>query len=224
MQATATSKWMEGMTDYIKYGYVPYDRCGTSASNTLEYAYDDWTIYQAALDAGDKEMAETFKKRALNYKNVFNPELGLACPKYKDGSWKKNFSPLQTYGEGFIEGNSANYSFHVPHDVKGMIECFGGDKKFIQRLDNLFAEPLDKKYYEDNEDIEEECLLGGYVHGNEPSPRNHEPHVRQQHRWPARQRRLWTDVGLVHLHGYGLLSRLSWKRPVCAWSALCSQL
>lgn len=175
MKATANSKWMEGLTDYIQYGYVPYDRCGTSASNTLEYAYDDWTIYQAALDAGDTEMAETFKKRALYYRNVFNPTLGLACPKYKDGSWKKDFSPLQTYGEGFIEGNSANYSFHVPHDVKGMIECFGGDKKFIERLDNLFAEPLDKKYYEDNEDIEEECLLGGYVHGNEPS--HHVPYL-----------------------------------------------
>ncbi len=175
MNATANSKWMEGLTDYIQYGYVPYDRCGTSASNTLEYAYDDWTIYQAALDAGDKQMAETFKKRALNYRNVFNPAIGLACPKYKDGSWKKDFSPLQTYGEGFIEGNSANYSFHVPHDVKGMIACFGGDKKFIERLDNLFAEPLDKKYYEDNEDIEEECLLGGYVHGNEPS--HHIPYL-----------------------------------------------
>ena len=175
MNATANSKWMEGLTDYIQYGYVPYDRCGTSASNTLEYAYDDWTIYQAALDAGNKEMAETFKKRALNYRNVFNPAIGLACPKYKDGSWKKDFSPLQTYGEGFIEGNSANYSFHVPHDVKGMIACCGGDKKFIERLDNLFAEPLDKKYYEDNEDIEEECLLGGYVHGNEPS--HHIPYL-----------------------------------------------
>ena len=175
MKATANSKWMEGLTDYIQYGYVPYDHCGTSASNTLEYAYDDWTIYQAALDAGDAEMTETFKKRALNYRNVFNPALGLACPKYKDGSWKKDFSPLQTYGEGFIEGNSANYSFHVPHDVKGMIACFGGDKKFIERLDNLFAEPLDKKYYEDNEDIEEECLLGGYVHGNEPS--HHIPYL-----------------------------------------------
>ena len=175
MKSTATSKWMEGLTDYMQYGYVPYDRCGTSASNTLEYAYDDWTIYQAALDAGDNEMAETFKKRAFFYKNVFNPELGLAEPKYKDGSWKKDFSPLQTYGEGFIEGNSVNYSFHVPHDVKGMIECFGGDKKFIERLDNLFAEPLDKKYYADNEDIEEECLLGGDVHGNEPS--HHIPYL-----------------------------------------------
>lgn len=175
MKSTATSKWLEGLTDYMQYGYVPYDRCGTSASNTLEYAYDDWTIYQAALDAGDNDMAETFKKRAFYYKNVFNPELGLAEPKYKDGSWKKDFSPLQTYGEGFIEGNSVNYSFHVPHDVKGMIECFGGDKKFIERLDNLFAEPLDKKYYADNEDIEEECLLGGYVHGNEPS--HHIPYL-----------------------------------------------
>lgn len=175
MKATANSKWMEGMTDYISYGYVPYDRCGTSASNTLEYAYDDWTIYQAALDAGDNETAETFRQRALNYKNVFNPDLGLACPKYKDGTWKKDFSPLQTYGEGFIEGNSANYSFHVPHDVKGMIACFGGDKRFIQRLDELFSKPLDKKYYADNEDIEEECLLGGYVHGNEPS--HHVPYL-----------------------------------------------
>ena len=175
MKATANSKWMEGLTDYVKYGYVPYDRCGTSASNTLEYAYDDWTIYRAALDAGDRETAKTFRKRALYYRNVFNPAIGLACPKYKDGSWKKDFSPLQTYGEGFIEGNSANYSFHVPHDVKGMIECFGGDKKFIERLDDLFATPLDKKYYADNEDIEEECLLGGYVHGNEPS--HHIPYL-----------------------------------------------
>ena len=175
MKSTATSKWMEGMTDYIAMGYVPYDHCSTSASNTIEYAYDDWTIYKTASDAGDERTAKEFRQRALNYRNVFNPALGLACPKYKDGSWKKDFSPLQTYGEGFIEGNSANYSFHVPHDVKGMIECFGGEKKFIERLDVLFAEDLDKKYYEDNEDIEEECLMGGYVHGNEPS--HHIPYL-----------------------------------------------
>ena len=159
----------------MRLGYVPYDHCGTSASNTLEYAYDDWAIYHAAQLAGDTQMADSFRLRALNYRNVFHPELGLACPRYADGSWKKDFSPLQTYGEGFIEGNSANYSFHVPHDVKGMIECFGGDRKFVDALDQLFAQPLDKKYYEDNEDIEEECLLGGYVHGNEPS--HHVPYL-----------------------------------------------
>ncbi len=175
MDATATSPWVEGMNDYIEMGYVPYDRCGTSASNTLEYAFDDWTIYYTALKAGNAEMAARYRQRALNYRNVFNPALGLACPKYKNGTWKKDFSPLQTYGEGFIEGNSANYSFHVPHDVQGMIACFGGEKIFVRRLDSLFAVPLDKKYYEDNEDIEEECLMGGYVHGNEPS--HHVPYL-----------------------------------------------
>lgn len=175
MATTASSAWIEGLKDYMRLGYVPYDHCGTSASNTLEYAYDDWAIYHAAQLAGDTQMADSFRLRALNYRNVFQPELGLACPRYADGSWKKDFSPLQTYGEGFIEGNSANYSFHVPHDVKGMIECFGGDRKFVAALDQLFAQPLDKKYYEDNEDIEEECLLGGYVHGNEPS--HHVPYL-----------------------------------------------
>jgi len=175
MNATATSPWMEGMKDYLEYGFVPYDRCGTSASNTLEYAYDDWTIYYLAQQWGDSEMAERYRQRALNYRNVFHPQLGLACPKYKDGSWKKDFSPLQTYGEGFIEGNSVNYSFHVPHDVLGLIKCFGGEKIFLKRLDELFSMDLDKKYYEDNEDIEEECLLGGYVHGNEPS--HHVPYL-----------------------------------------------
>ena len=175
MDQTATSPWIEGMKDYMQRGYVAYDRCGTSASNTLEYAYDDWTIYYTALQAGDKEMAARYRQRALNYKNVFHPSLGLACPKYINGSWKKDFSPLQTYGEGFIEGNSANYSFHVPHDVLGMIECFGGENVFVRRLDSLFSVPLDKKYYEDNEDIEEECLMGGYVHGNEPS--HHVPYL-----------------------------------------------
>lgn len=175
MKATSTSQWMEGLSDYMELGYVPYDHCSTAASNTLEYAYDDWAIYHTALLLGQEEMAETYRQRALNYKNVFQPELGLACPRYRDGKWKADFQPLQTYGEGFIEGNSANYSFHVPHDVAGMIECFGGEKKFVERLDNLFSTPLDKKYYEDNEDIEEECLMGGYVHGNEPS--HHVPYL-----------------------------------------------
>ena len=175
MDATATSPWIEGMKDYQVLGYVPYDHCGTSASNTLEYAYDDWCIYSTALQTGNEEMAARYRQRALNYRNVFNSALGLACPKYRNGTWKKDFSPLQTYGEGFIEGNSANYSFHVPHDVAGMMACFGGERVFVRRLDSLFAVPLDKRYYEDNEDIEEECLMGGYVHGNEPS--HHVPYL-----------------------------------------------
>ena len=82
---------------------------------------------------------------------------------------------LQTYGEGFIEGNSWNFSFHVPHDVFGMIDLMGGEKTFVQKLDELFSMHLPEKYYEHNEDITEECLVGGYVHGNEPS--HHVPYL-----------------------------------------------
>ena len=69
----------------------------------------------------------------------------------------------------FIEGNSWNISFHVPHDVAGLIRLMGGEKKFVSRLDTLFSMALPRKYYEKNEDIAEVSLVGGYVHGNEPS-------------------------------------------------------
>ncbi len=175
METTGTSKWMEGMSDYMRLGYVPFDKCGTAASTTLEYAFDDFTVYRVAEYLGRKDVADEFKKRALNYRNVFDSELGLVRPKYTDGSFKKNFDPLQTSGEGFIEGNSLNFSFHVPHDVFGLIQCMGGEQKFIERLDELFNMHLPEKYYEHNEDITEECLLGGYVHGNEPS--HHIPYL-----------------------------------------------
>ena len=82
---------------------------------------------------------------------------------------------MQTYGEGFIEGNSWNFSFHVPHDVAGLIRLMGGEKKFVSRLDTLFSMALPRKYYEKNEDIAEVSLVGGYVHGNEPS--HHIPYL-----------------------------------------------
>ena len=146
-----------------------------SASNTLEYAYDDWAIYAAAKAAGETAAAEEFAKRALSYRNVYNPQSGFACPRYADGRFKEGMDPYQTYNEGFIEGNSWNFSFHVPHDVFGMMRMMGGEKVFRQRLDELFSMDLPEKYYEDNEDITADCLVGGYVHGNEPS--HHIPYL-----------------------------------------------
>ena len=161
---------------YNKLGYVPYDvKINENAARTLEYAYDDWTIYQTALKAGNKEIADTYRKRALNYRNIYDTSIGFARPRYSDGTFKKEFDVLQTYGEGFIEGNSWNFSFHVPHDVFGMIDLMGGEKTFVQKLDELFSMHLPEKYYEHNEDITEECLVGGYVHGNEPS--HHVPYL-----------------------------------------------
>ena len=119
-------------------GLYPLDKSGTAASSTLEYAYDDWTIYQTALNAGNKELAETYRKRALNYRNIYDTSIGFARPRYSDGTFKKEFDVLQTYGEGFIEGNSWNFSFHVPHDVFGMMDLMGGEKTFVQKLDESF--------------------------------------------------------------------------------------
>lgn len=175
MATTSTVPYYEGVADYMKLGYIPLEKSGTAASSTLEYAYDDFTIYQAALKAGNAEMAETYRRRALNYRHLYDPSIGFARPRHTDGSFKKEFDVLQTYGEGFIEGNSWNFSFHVPHDVLGLMQVMGGEKQFVKKLDKLFSMHLPEKYYEHNEDITEECLVGGYVHGNEPS--HHVPYL-----------------------------------------------
>ena len=175
MVATANNKYLTSIGDYCRYGYVPYDSDGCAASNTLEYSYDDWTIYNAARRLGITDIMEDFKPRAAFYRNTFDPTRGFASPRRVDGRFKADLDPYQTYGEGFIEGNSWNYSFHVPHDVSGLFQCMGGESSFRTKLDELFEMDLPGKYYEDNEDITAECLVGGYVHGNEPS--HHVPYL-----------------------------------------------
>ena len=177
MVSTSTVPYLEGLGEYMKNGYVPLEASSTAASTTLEYAYDDWTIYQAARYLGRDSLAREYKKRAYNYLLVFPFREPFAQARYRDGSWKKDFDPRQTYGEGFIEGNSYNFSFHVPQDVAGLIGQMGGEKQFLSILDTLFSQPLEPRYYADNEDIEESCLIGGYVHGNEPS--HHIPYLFQ---------------------------------------------
>ena len=175
MVTTSNVSYMDGIGDYIKYGYLPLESSGVSASTTLEYAYDDWTIYTTALKAGKKDIAEEYRKRALSYRNIYDTTIGFARPRMKDGSFKKNFDVMNTSGEGFIESNSLNFSFHVPHDVFGVMQLMGGEKEFVNKLDQLFNMHLPEKYYEHNEDITADCLIGGYVHGNEPS--HHIPYL-----------------------------------------------
>lgn len=175
MVESSNVDYYEGVEAYKKLGYVPMEKSGTAASTTLEYAYDDWTIYQTALRLQHDSLATVYKQRAQNYRNIFDKQIGFARPRTMDGQFKKKFDELQTHGEGFIEGNSWNFSFHVPHDVKGIMELMGGDKQFVNRLDKLFSMHLPKHYYERNEDITDDCLVGGYVHGNEPS--HHVPYL-----------------------------------------------
>lgn len=175
MIETSNVEYYDHLDDYKKLGYIPFEESSTAVSSTLEFSYDDWAIYQTALLAGKEDVAKEYYARALNYRNVFDRKRGFACPRDAKGNFKIDFDPLQTHGEGFIEGNSWNFSFHVPHDVYGIMDLMGGEAVFLDRLNKLFEMHLPKKYYEKNEDITEEGLIGGYVHGNEPS--HHIPYL-----------------------------------------------
>ena len=166
---TAKVPYYDGLEFYMNKGYVPEDKSGASVSKTLEYAYDDWAIAQAAKKLGKTEIYNEFINRSKNYKNVYDEKTGFMRPKLNDGTFKKEFDPLDTHGQGFIEGNSWNYSLYVPQDPTDMIKLMGGNEKFKVRLDSLFNMHLPDKYFENTEDITREGIIGNYVHGNEPS-------------------------------------------------------
>jgi predicted alpha-1,2-mannosidase len=166
---TANQRFYDGLGYYIDMGYVPEDKNGSSVSKTLEYAYDDWAIAQAAKKLGNKKVHDEFLKRSGNFMNVFDPGTGFMRPKLSDGTFRKNFDVLETDGQGFIEGNAWNYSLYVPHDVPALIAMMGGSKRFTQHLDSLFTMHLPDEFFEHTEDITREGIIGNYVHGNEPA-------------------------------------------------------
>ena len=170
MISTSNVPYFDYTAEYKKYGYIPFE-CSksSSASTTLENAFEDWAVYTTASKMGEKEVAETYKKRALSYQNLFKPGLGFACPRFKDGSWKEDLDILETHHQGFLEGNSWNYSFYVPQAPANLIKLMGGDRSFVNKLDSLFTMHLPDKFFEHTEDVSREGLLGTYGHGNEPS-------------------------------------------------------
>jgi len=167
--ATAKKRNYEGIGYYMDMGYIPAEKSGVSVSNTLEYAYDDWCIAQLAKKLNREDVYQEFIKRSGNWKNNFDPSIGFMRPRLADGTFKKDFDVLNTHGQGFIEGNSWNYSFFVPHDPTALMMQMGGKKKFAARLDSLFTMHLSDEFFKDTEDITREGIIGGYVHGNEPA-------------------------------------------------------
>jgi len=167
--ATAKHRDYEGIGYYMDLGYIPAEKSGVSVSNTLEYAYDDWAIAQLAKKLNRMDVYNEFIKRSGNWRNNYDTTSGFMRPKLADGTFKKAFDPKDTEGQGFIEGNSWNYSFFVPHDPAAMIEIMGGKKKFGARLDSLFTMHLPDEFFAHTEDITREGIIGGYVHGNEPA-------------------------------------------------------
>lgn len=172
---TASYGKYDGLDYYMKLGYVPEDKNNYSVSKTLEYAYDDWCIKQLAEKAGNENITEIFSRRADYYRNVFNPLSGFMHPRLSNGIFREEFDPLDTYGQGFIEGNAWNYGLYVPHDIPEMVRMMGGKKVFAVKLDSLFNSELGDEHIEKNEDITREGIIGMYVHGNEPG--HHIPYL-----------------------------------------------
>ncbi len=168
MVRSATYQPYEGLGDYMRLGYVPAQSSTVSVSTTLEYAYDDWNLMRMAESLGNDSLARVFKGRSLNWRNLYDFESGFMRPKLSNGHFDKSFDPLDTQGQGFIEGNAWTYSFFVPHDPKGLIQQMGGEMRFVQRLDSLFSVELPEQYYANTEDIDKVGIIGNYVHGNEP--------------------------------------------------------
>ncbi|MFZ4262232.1 GH92 family glycosyl hydrolase [Sphingobacterium sp. HJSM2_6] len=166
---TANARKYEGIGAYIDFGYVPDDVNGTSVSNTLEYAYDDWCIAQLAKKLGKTAIEKEFTKRAGYWKNLYDSRIGFMRPKDSQGKFREKFDVLDTHGQGFIEGNTWNYSLYVPHQPEEMMQVMGGAKRFEVYLDSLFTMHLPDHFFANTEDITREGIIGNYVHGNEPS-------------------------------------------------------
>ena len=172
---TANVRYFDGLGEYIDYKYVPDDKSHSAVSKTLEFAYNDWCIAQMAKQVNNDSLESNFMKRSAYYKNVYDPSIGFMRPKLADGTFRKDFDPMDTHGQGFIEGNAWNYGLYVPQNIDEMVKMMGGKERFTQQLDSLFTMEIADKYIENHEDITRDGIIGNYVHGNEPG--HHIPYL-----------------------------------------------
>ena len=155
--------------NYMKHGYFPTDLTAVeSVSSTLESVYDDYAAADMAKRMGKEEDAAYFAKRADFYKNLFDKETQFMRPRNANGTWKSPFDPsevahAESKGGDYTEGNAWQYTWHVQHDVPGLIELFGGEEAFLNKLDSVFTVELKTTQ------ADVTGLIGQYAHGNEPS-------------------------------------------------------
>lgn len=172
---TVGSSGRTAYKEYNQLGYVPSDVVGQSTSRTLEYAYDDWCIYQMGKKLG-RPASETdiYKQRCQNYKNVFHPKYGMMSGRDSKGNFPDDFKPDAWWGP-FTEGNSWHWTWCVFHDIRGLITLMGGDQAFVDKLDAVFKEPptfggnVDTRKQLIHEMREMQVVnMGQYAHGNQP--------------------------------------------------------
>ena len=171
---TVSSSGRLGYKEYNEMGYLPSD-LNQSAARTLEYAYNDWCIYQMGKKLGrPASELEVYKKRSQNYKNLFNKPYRLMSGRDRQGNFPQHFDPVEWWGP-FTEGNSWHYSWSVFHDVEGLIRLMGGKENFVAMLDSVFTTPptfganVDTRKSLIHEMREMQVIdMGQYAHGNQP--------------------------------------------------------
>lgn len=158
---------------YKSYNYIPYDKDINSVSKTLEFCYGDWCIAKMAKMLGKKDDYEFYIKRAGWYKNLYDKETKLLRPKRTDGNWRIPFDPVFTNhyhdGDDYCEGTAYQWTFFVPHDIKGLATLMGGQKAFIEQLDSLFIR--NSEIHDGGKgapDLNPKGMIGQYAHANEP--------------------------------------------------------
>ena len=162
----------DGVKEYNELGYVPYPKYRESTAKTLEYAYDDYCGYELARLTGNKKYMDVFEKPMYNYKNVYDPSTRFMRGKGLDGTWTKNFDPIE-WGGPFTEGNAWHYHWSVFQDTKGLINLMGSDQNFTAKLDSVFSVPNKVNvgtYGGMIHEMTEMVManMGQYAHGNQP--------------------------------------------------------
>lgn len=154
------------LTSYLKYGYIPLEDSVPDAfhtkeqvSRTLEYAYDDFVLAQVAKLLNEENDYQTLNTRALNYRNVIDPRTGYAQGRYADGRFLNEDNAFK-FAPFITEGAPCHYTWYVPHDPYGLMECMGGLNNYIAKLDSMFSE---QRYWHGNEPCHQVAFLFNYA-------------------------------------------------------------
>jgi len=166
-----------GIEEYMELGYVPYPLSKIKygyhqdgSAQTLEYAYQDYALAQLAKVLGKQDDYLLFTKRAHNYQNIFNKEIGWMWVKNREGNWMQPVDILQ-YEHGWVEGNAAQYTWFVPHDVKGLIKLMGGANTFTDKLNQSFTQARSHGFVSGKSEnpTDQELMRRVYInYGNQP--------------------------------------------------------
>lgn len=154
------------LKSYTQYGYIPLEdpvkeafHTNEQVSRTLEYAYDDFVLSQVAKALNKNKDYESLAKRSMNYKNIISPVTGYAQGRYANGTFLKEDNAFQ-FVNFITEGAPCHYTWYVPHDVEGLMECMGGKDKYISKLDSMFSE---KRYWHGNEPCHQVAFMFNYA-------------------------------------------------------------